>query len=153
MTKTTKLAKNTAGFTIVELLIVIIAVGVLLAITISSFNDYQRKRRNSERQNDIRAIQQTIESYYAQTEKYPSLNEINDSAFRGKNLKGLADEMLTDPQSKQAILVAKPAAKVYAYQPVGEDGGKCDNKARDCLTYVLTATQEGAEEFSKNNYN
>ena len=44
------------GFTIVELLIVIVVIGVLAAITIVAYNGIQSRARDSARVSDINAI-------------------------------------------------------------------------------------------------
>jgi type II secretory pathway pseudopilin PulG len=142
-----------AGFTIVELLIIIITVGIVLGIAITTFTDVRRKRHNSERQQDIKTLQHTIEDYYSQTERYPSLAQINDAAWRNKNLKSLQDSDLTDPSGKRTLLTPLPVAGAYSYQPTTSDDKSCDNITADCMKYVLTATQEEADVYTKNNYN
>ncbi len=141
------------GFTIVELLIIIITIGLLVGIFFTTFTDIGRKRRNSERQQDVKTIQHAIEDYYSQKERYPSLAQINDVNWRSKNIKSLSNDDITDPSSKQSALSPAPAAKVYSYAPATTDGAPCDNVTLDCMKYVLTATQEDAEAYAKNNYN
>ena len=48
------------GFTIVELLIVIVVIGILAAITIVSFNGVQEKAKTTQAQTDIRNLTQAI---------------------------------------------------------------------------------------------
>lgn len=48
------------GFTIVELLIVIVVIGVLAAITIVAFNGIQGRARDSQRKSDLSAIAKAI---------------------------------------------------------------------------------------------
>jgi prepilin-type N-terminal cleavage/methylation domain-containing protein len=144
---------NQKGFTIVELLIVIIIISILAGLIVTTFSDFRRKSRNSERQNDIKFTQQAVENYYAQNEKYPTLGQLNDSAWRAKNMKTLGADELQDPSGTKASLATAPAANIYSYQPVAQDDGVCDNVTRDCMKYTLTATQEGGEVFTKNNFN
>lgn len=144
---------NKSGFTIVELLIVIIVIGILTGLIVTTFSDFKRKSRNTERQNDIKYVQQAVENYYAQNEKYPTFDNLNDSAWRVKNIKTLGPDELQDPNAADAKLSKTPVASIYSYEPVAEDGGLCDNTTRDCMKYTLTATQEGTEPFVKNNYN
>ncbi len=141
------------GFTIVELLIVIIVIGILAGLIITTFSDFRRKSRNSERQNDIKFVQQAVENYYAQNEKYPTLANLNDSAWRAKNMKSVGDDEIKDPNADKATLVGAPAEDAYSYEAKADDGGNCDNDTRDCMKYTLTATQEGTDAFVKNNFN
>ena len=60
------------GFTIVELLIVIVVIGILATITIVAYNGVQQRARDSRRQNDARIIKQALESYHADNNGYPN---------------------------------------------------------------------------------
>lgn len=128
------------GFTIVELLIVIVVIGILAALVITTFTGIQQKARNTERETDIKALQGQIEAYYAQNGKYPTLANLNDTTFRSASMKGLDAEALKDPKGSAQTLVAAAAANSYAYT-VTPSG--CDNSATDCSGYTLTATYEG----------
>ena len=44
------------GFTIVELLIVIVVIGILVALVVTTFSGIQRRARDTERQTDIKAV-------------------------------------------------------------------------------------------------
>lgn len=144
---------NQRGFTVVELLLIIITVGAITGLIITTFTDLGRKRQNSERQQDITTLQRALENYYSQQEKYPTLAQLNDRAWRTKNLKSISDDVLVDPANSVPVLVSAPAAKSYSYAPTTTDGGSCDNSTNDCMKYVLTATQQDESPFVKNNYN
>lgn len=117
--------------------------------TNGSLSPIQSKARDTERQVDIKAIFSQLEAYYAQNGHYPSLDQINHPAWREQNMSGLDDEALKDPLGAGPELAAKPAAHVYAYQPLGADGKVCDNTTSDCATYTLTATLETGGTFVK----
>lgn len=53
------------GFTIVELLIVIVVIAILAAITIVAYNGIQVRTRDTIRKNDVAAIVKAIELYKA----------------------------------------------------------------------------------------
>jgi prepilin-type N-terminal cleavage/methylation domain-containing protein len=65
-------AQNKKGFTIVELLIVIVVIGVLAAITVVAYNGIQERAANSKIMNDLKGMQKLIESYYATYGTYPT---------------------------------------------------------------------------------
>src|SRR5665647_197053 len=60
------------GFTIVELLIVIVVIGILAAITIVAYSNIQGRARDAKRQTDLSAIQQGLELYYVDNGGYPN---------------------------------------------------------------------------------
>ncbi|MNH58511.1 Type II secretion system protein G precursor [compost metagenome] len=64
--------KYTSGFTIVELLIVIVIIGILAAITIVAYNGIQNRAFNSRVQSDIKNVQKLVENYNAINGSYPS---------------------------------------------------------------------------------
>lgn len=141
------------GFTIVELLIVIVVIGILAALVITTFTGIQKRARNTERETDIKALHGQVEAYFAQEGRYPTLANINDDTWRGDNLKGLDEGALQDPKGASADLVATPAANSYAYTvtPAGCDNGT----GGDCEEYTLTATLETdpASTFTKESLN
>src|SRR5882762_1814089 len=141
------------GFTIVELLIVIVVIGILAGLVITTFTGIQQRARNTERQTDIKAIHGQVEAYYAQNGRYPTLTNLNDSTWRTANMKGLDPEALKDPKGSAQTLVAAPAASAYAYAVTASDGTACDNSAKDCAQYTLTTTYEGGGTFAKSNLN
>jgi prepilin-type N-terminal cleavage/methylation domain-containing protein len=148
------------GFTIVELLIVIVVIGILALITITTFTGVTSKARNTERQSDIKAIHGQLEAYKAENGFYPALADLNDSAFLAASLKGLDTQALRDPQGTSSTVAAAAAANVYSYtvgNAVSLDAtaqAACVNTGATprsgCTFYNLTATLEnGAGTFSK----
>ncbi len=127
------------GFTIVELLIVIVVIGILAALVITTFTGIQKRARNTERETDIKALHGQVEAYFAQQGRYPTLDNLNTATWRGTEMKGLDEGALQDPKGTAPTLVDTPAANSYAYAvtPAG-----CDNSATDCDDYTLTATLE-----------
>ena len=59
------------GFTIVELLIVIVVIGILAAITIVAYNGIQQRGRDSQRLSDVKTIAKALELYYADEGRFP----------------------------------------------------------------------------------
>lgn len=59
------------GFTIVELLVVIVVIGVLAAITVVSYTGITTKAKGAAAQTNANSIQQVAESYNAEAGYYP----------------------------------------------------------------------------------
>lgn len=64
---------NQKGFTIVELLIVIVVIGILAAITIVAYNGIQSRARDTQRAQDIKTIAKALEIYKIQNGSYPGV--------------------------------------------------------------------------------
>jgi len=141
------LHKRQKGFTIVELLIVIVVIGILAAIVITTYSGIQAKARNAKRQTDIQSLQTQFEAYFSQSGHYPSLTDVNGSAWRTANMASLDVNAMIDPSSGEttanAALVTAPAAKEYSYAVTDSSGNSCEATDTNCAKYTLTATFEG----------
>lgn len=60
------------GFTIVELLIVIVIIAILAAITIVAYNGIQQRANDSHRMNDANAMIKALAQYYVQNGGFPA---------------------------------------------------------------------------------
>ena len=63
--------KTTSGFTIVELLIVIVVIAILAAISIVAYNGIQARARDNIRYQDVKAITKALELYKVDNGNYP----------------------------------------------------------------------------------
>lgn len=77
--------RDERGFTIVELLIVIVVIGILAAITIVSFNGVTSKANTSNAAANAEAVQKVAESFNADNNRYPATTA--DFAAAGNTVK------------------------------------------------------------------
>ena len=64
--------KAKSGFTIVELLIVIVVIAILAAISVVAYTGVQNRAHDSRRVNDLKAIVKALELYKIDNGRYPS---------------------------------------------------------------------------------
>jgi type II secretion system protein G len=139
------------GFTIVELLIVIVVIGILAALVVTTYNGIQQKARDTERKTDVNALHSHAEAFQAENGRYPTMANFNDTTFRSNNMKGLDAAALQDPKGTAQTLVAAPSTTAYAYTATPAN---CDNGAGgDCTGYTLTATLEAGGTYVKQSLN
>lgn len=125
------LKQKQSGFTIVELLIVIVIIGILAGLVITTFVGIQARARDSERQTDINAIQKQVEAYYADKGAYPTAANLNLLAWRSGNnvkldVKALADPSAATTQSLSGTVPNGTTNKPYSYVPLNAADTACD---------------------------
>jgi len=151
------LKKRNQGFTIVELLIVIVVIGILALLVITTYSGIQQKARNSKRQTDVQSIQTQLEAFFSQNGYYPSLADLNSSSWLGSNMKSLDQNALIDPKNptQSKTLASAPAANQYSYEVTDSSGNSCETTDTNCAKYTLTASYEGtvngATTYTKSN--
>jgi len=146
------LKNKSKGFTIVELLIVIVVIAILATLVIVTFTGIQQKARDSKRQTDVNALDSHLEAYYANNGYYPTVIDLQSSSFLSTYMKGLDPNALTDPKGS-SITGSAPASGTYVYSYQASGTG-CDNTAassstNQCSAFTLTAELEGGGTFVK----
>lgn len=115
-----------SGFTIVELLIVIVVIGILAGLVFVQFNNVQGRARDSERKADIRLIESKLAEYRADNSAYPgALSDLTD----------IQADALVGPTSAE-----QDPATAYTYAPTQDDGSACTTAAKDCTKYSLSSS-------------
>lgn len=145
------LKKRDQGFTIVELLIVIVVIGILALLVITTYSGIQSKARDAKRQSDLKSLQTQIEAFFSQNGYYPSQPDLNSSTWRATNMKSLDQNALVDPSESGSCLSANTClgnsstavAKQYQYYATESNGTTvCTTGDQSCAQYTLTAQFE-----------
>ena len=103
--------KNNKGFTLIELMIVVAIIGILAAIAIPNFRNYQLKAKTSEAKVNLSAIATSQESYFAEYDTY-KICAANPAAVPGRT-KDLYTKANTD--FKAIGFEPKDASVYYQY--------------------------------------
>lgn len=104
--------KNEKGFTIIELLVVIVIIGILIALALPNLFSAQARGRDTDRKNELKNVQTKLETYFNDNGNYPA-----DAAAAQADADVSADEL------------SGPRNDAYTYTSDGE-------------TYTLTANLE-----------
>lgn len=100
------------GFTIVELLIVIVVIAILAAITIVAFNGIQQRGRNSQIKVGVKAYEKALKLYVADNGSFPTVsgclgaNYPSNACWTGPN--GYYSVNATLDAALQQYIVQKP---------------------------------------------
>ncbi len=100
---------SSRGFTIVELLIVIVVIAILAAITIVSYNGITKSATESSMKSDLRNAAKTLEIDNADGTGYPTSAS---SAGGGKGLKSSGDNQLTYNQIPNGYCISISNSRV-----------------------------------------
>jgi type IV pilus assembly protein PilA len=71
-----KLRQKTKGFTLIELMIVVVIIGILAALAIPNFLRYQAKSKQSEAKTNLGAIYVSETAYYGENDTYGALTSL-----------------------------------------------------------------------------
>lgn len=82
-----KIKKTSRGFTIVELLIVVVVLAILATIVIVAYNGIQERARNAKRQSDLSSVQKKLETYNAENGEYPRTTNNPKSNWRAADVR------------------------------------------------------------------
>lgn len=133
--------KNTfVGFTIVELLIVIVVIGILSAIAIVSYNGAQNTARNAQRLDDINRVADLLDIYYTKNGTYPVTT--NQPQANWKSVDVRTDDNCTNGTSQADWIPNMTETLPQSNQvgAVGADGEKgCYLYASNGTDFVLSA--------------
>lgn len=111
------LKNNQKGFTIIELLVVIVIIGILIALALPNLFAAQARGRDSDRKNELKNLKQKLETHYSDNNAYPTTEEGLDALDPAPT-----DEEKTDPKGAP-----------YGYTSDGE-------------SYTLTANLENSKD-------
>jgi len=143
------------GFTIVELLIVIVVIGILALLVITTYSGIQAKARDSKRSSDVKSLQTQVEAYFSQNGHYPSRADMNSATWRKNNMPSLDSNALKDPKSTTAqcdvtsdtstCFAATPTTgQHYEYAPTVDGSASCEADDTTCAQYNLVANYENS---------
>ena len=152
------LKQRQSGFTIVELLIVIVIIGILATLVIVTFSGVQQRARDSERKTDINAIAGQLEAFYATNGYYPLEADLESTSYRSTNEIRLDIKAFADPSTPGTTTLSTGVAsgktgantgKVYYYQTFAEDKSTActgaDSLTAKCPAYKISANLEGKD--------
>jgi type II secretion system protein G len=125
------LFKKQEGFTLLELLIVIVIIGILAVLIIPNLTTGPQRARDAQRKSDLRNMKTALETYFNDTNAYPS------GDYAGLETTLEPTYIKTVPVDPRGGTNAAPG---YVYTPT------CAGTPSVCTSYVLDATLENSKD-------
>ena len=119
--------KKQGGFTLLELLIVIVIIGILALLIIPNITSAPKKARDTKRKTDVTTVRKSLEEYFVNNNVYPSSSgSLGASGVLAELQAGSAPILKTIPTDPK-----NSGVYVYTYTPANTDS-----------TYTLKACLE-----------
>lgn len=148
--------KTTSGFTIIELIVVIVVVGILATITVVAYRDFQARSTASALQANLKDIEKPLRAYASEQQwsTWPQDNVI-DPGKSNPSIQTLINDI---PAFKQYINTAPTAsglpASAWTYDYDGDVKPDCGSKyngtnivvtgvAQNVVNYIDSAMDDG----------
>jgi len=117
-----RLAKNENGFTLVELMVVIVIIGVLAAIAIPAMSKQTDKAKVKRAMAELKTMKTAIDAYKAEKGLYPTTSQINSVLM--ENGLNFGSASFKDPWANPYVYSTTNAAPTaYKLVSYGPDGG------------------------------
>ncbi|MCA9347909.1 prepilin-type N-terminal cleavage/methylation domain-containing protein [Candidatus Saccharibacteria bacterium] len=128
---------NQKGFTIIELLVVIVIIGILIALTLPNLFSAQARARDSDRKNELKNLQTKLETYFGDHDEYPAALSDLEPAPSGDETTGPRSDAYT----------YTPSANQQSYTLTASLENDSDKDAENGV-YTLNSTNQdsGAED-------
>ncbi|MEI7917820.1 MAG: type II secretion system protein [Candidatus Saccharibacteria bacterium] len=148
------------GFTLIELMVVIVVMGALLILNVVNLRGTQVSARDAERKTDVETIILHLDTYYqigsdtgSGLGRYPSTVLSSSSAsymqqtLRDIDTSSLSAPGITDPTQTfisatnntqtTAGVTPQPTISQYVYQPIQNSGALCTAETQECRKFNI----------------
>lgn len=133
--------KTSSGFTLIELMVVVVVIGLIAAVAIPSYRNYILTGNRNTAKGDLMELQQWMERNYSLTNSYAVLPD-GTTALKTAQL-----PFNTSPRSSKTkynlSFTADPTATAYTLQAV-----PVNDQVNDTTCLTLTLTSAGVRDAS-----
>lgn len=126
------------GFTLIELMIVVVVVGIIAAVAIPAYSDYVNRARRADAKHGLLAIQLAQEKWRVNNPSYSS--NMTDLSFAGDNNQSSVDGFYILDIDNGAS-TASYTARATINASTGQSGDACGN-------FILTVTAASGPIYS-----
>ncbi|MBA7475932.1 Type II secretion system protein G [subsurface metagenome] len=134
--KAKKQKLHNAGFTLIELMIVVVILGLLATIIMPRILNRPEQARRMKAKVDIRSIESALALFKTDTGRFPTTSEglevlVSNPGIKGYNTDCYLDKSPSDPWGNKYVYISPGVHSrdydLKSYGKDGEDGGTEDN--------------------------
>lgn len=132
MNRLVKYVKKSSGFTLIEVMVVVVILGILAALVVPKIMSRPEQARIVKVKQDIMAIQSALDLYKLDNSFYPSTDQglqalvtkpTTDPQPRNWKADGYLQQLPTDPWGQAYQYINdNEKLKIFSYGPKGKDG-------------------------------
>lgn len=129
------IVKQESGFTLLELLIVLVIIGILAVLIIPNLVSGPARARDSQRKSDMRNVKTALETYFNDNNQYPA----------GSGTAGYIGLSSTLIPNYIKVLPVDPKAGTQS-APIYQYNATCSGSPSVCTSYMLQTTLENTSD-------
>jgi len=142
--KLLRCSRDQKGFTMVELMVVIVIIGVLSAIALPTFNAQIDKAKVGRAVADLKSVKNLVELYYVENGKYPDVEKFEDQVNGNGLVWKSSDNPMKDPWGRAYYYYVNSDGSSYVLLSEGPEEGDAEDNI-----VASAATQEPLTEQNK----
>ncbi len=128
MRRVKKQRLHNTGFTLIELMIVVVILGLLATIIMPKILDRPEQARRMKAKVDIRGIESALALFKTDTGRFPTTSEgldvlVSNQGIKGYNAGGYLDKVPSDPWGTKYVYISPGVnSRDYDLKSYGQDG-------------------------------
>ena len=142
-----------AGFTVAEVVIIVVVIGILASLVTLGYTVFQQQVRDEHRKTDVTVVSEALEKYYAKNGEYPTCMDlgVDPQVVVSTTLPDISPEALRSPGVKNDVTslvcgTAAPSNGNDAYVYTGDTSTECQTGIA-CTNWTLSYWEEGTSQY------